>query len=99
MLKIRQVFSEYLAREISIKYDLYNCEIFNNIISVIHRVVCHKRKHVCMTGVKDKKNKTSPRTTKNITERYLKVIVDGLTLQWLGVGLGIPARGWAGLRW
>ena len=48
--------------------------------------------------MKDKKNKTSPRT-KNITERCLKVIIDGLSLQWLGVGLGIPTRGWAGLRW
>ena len=98
MLKIRQVFSGYLPREISIKYDLYNCEVFNNIISVIHRVVCHKRRHVCMEGVKGKKKKTSPRTTKNITEGCLKVIIDGFSLQWGGVGLGIPARDWAGLR-
>lgn len=70
-------------------------EIVNNIISVIHRVVCHKRKHVCMTGVKDKKTKHHQEQQKTL-QRYLKVIVDGLTLQWLGVGLGIPARrlGW-----
>ena len=48
---------------------------------------------------KGKKKKTSPRTTKNITEGCLKVIIDGLSLQGGGVGLGIPARDWAGLRW
>lgn len=52
-----------------------------------------------MEGVKGKKGKTSPRTTKNITEGCLNVIIDGLRLQWLGVGLGLPARDWAGLRW
>ena len=40
-----------------------------------------------MEGVKGKKKKTSPRTTKNITEGCLKVIIDGFSLQWGGVGL------------